>query len=104
MRFRRIFPALHLYPSDTQQNHARPAGMRGLRHKARHNALRRAIAGSASPPLLTRPKLDNFRKAAVAVGCPGPPGWAEAPTDFRLFDLEKLKQNESEAQITVIDC
>jgi hypothetical protein len=36
MRFRRIFPALDLSPSHTEQTHARRAGMAGLRHKPRH--------------------------------------------------------------------
>ena len=38
MRVYPLFPAPHLYPSDTEQTHARRAGMRGLRHKARHNS------------------------------------------------------------------
>jgi len=36
MRLWPLFPALHLYPSDTKQTHARRAGMQGLRHKPRH--------------------------------------------------------------------
>jgi hypothetical protein len=36
MRVRRIFPALHLYPSDSERNLPTGAGMEGLRHKSRH--------------------------------------------------------------------
>src|SRR5260370_4496123 len=36
MRFRRIYRARCVYPSDTEQTHARRAGMAGLRHKSRH--------------------------------------------------------------------
>ena len=37
MRFRRVFPALHLYPSDTTRTLPTRAGMRWLRHKSRHS-------------------------------------------------------------------
>jgi hypothetical protein len=36
MRARRIFAAPRVYPSDNTGQHPRRAGMRGLRHKARH--------------------------------------------------------------------
>ena len=36
MRVCSLFPALHLYPSDTTREHPRRAGIEGLRHKLRH--------------------------------------------------------------------
>jgi hypothetical protein len=36
MRLWALFPALHLYRSDSARQHARRVGMRGLRHKPRH--------------------------------------------------------------------
>lgn len=36
MRVRRIFTALHVYPSDSARHSRIGAGMGGLRHKARH--------------------------------------------------------------------
>jgi len=38
MRVCPVFPALHLYPSDSTRQHPRRAGMRGLRHKSRHKS------------------------------------------------------------------
>jgi hypothetical protein len=39
MRIRRIVSALCLYPSDTLREHARRAGIEGLRHKLRHKTV-----------------------------------------------------------------
>jgi hypothetical protein len=39
MRARRMFPAPHLYPSDSTRQGPRRAGMRGLGHKSRHKIL-----------------------------------------------------------------
>jgi hypothetical protein len=36
MRVCPLFPAPHLYPSDSTRQHPRRAGIRGLRHKLRH--------------------------------------------------------------------
>ena len=53
MRVRRIFPALHLYPSDTERILPTPAGMARLRHKPRHKHTLRATgyrSGQKPPP------------------------------------------------------
>ena len=38
MRLWRMFPALHVYPSDTLRQGQIPVGMGGLRHKSRHKS------------------------------------------------------------------
>jgi hypothetical protein len=52
MRHWSLFPALHLYPSDTEQTYVRRVGMRGLRHKSRHKfsrCVRQPIQAAAQP-------------------------------------------------------
>ena len=94
IRFRRIFPALHLCPSDTQQTHARRAGILGLRHKPRHNRIAVRHRHFEARPLQRSNglKLDNSRKPNLAPACCPTGVSPNATTDFRLFDLEKLKR------------
>jgi hypothetical protein len=76
IRFRNVFPALHLYPSDTVQQYPIPVGMRGLRHKPRHNRSQVGTAILRGISTLSGPRQ----------------GSPNAPTDFRLFDLEKIRK------------
>ena len=64
MRFRYIFPILHLYPSDTVQEYSIPAGMPGLRHKSRHKSDCPRELSRGYPPLrhMDAPARARFRK------------------------------------------
>src|SRR5712692_8935093 len=58
MRVCPLFPALHLYQSDSLRQPPRGAGMRGLRHKPRHNAQANSEreAGSGNCPVRPHPQ------------------------------------------------
>jgi hypothetical protein len=88
-----IFPALHLYLSDTVKEYPIPVGMRGLRHKPRHNRSRISALQhfEANPSnAASCPTLDNSLKLKLAPACCPTQGLSpNATTDFRLSDLEK---------------
>ena len=96
IRFSRIFPALHLCPSDTQQTHARRAGMLGLRHKPRHNRIAVRLRHFEARPLQRSNglKLDNSRKPNLAPGMlSNPRGVAEGSDRFPSVRFgKKLKR------------
>jgi len=78
-----IFPAPHLYPSDTEETHAKRAGMGRLRHKLRHKQA-----------TFARPKLDTWvetDRSRVRRRCPQARGTQKAVTHFRRFDIRKNK-------------
>ena len=74
MRVRRIFAALHLYPSDSDLQRPRRAGMRGLRHMSRHKTVRpelesRHVRGNP-PPLRSSAPLAKSTSGEFAFASP----------------------------------
>jgi hypothetical protein len=68
MRVCPLFPALHLYLSDTEQTHPRRVRMRGLRHKPRHK-FRAPFAGTPSREA-EHPALTQLQRVCACAKCP----------------------------------
>jgi hypothetical protein len=67
MRVRRILPALHMYPSDSERNLPTGVGMGGLRHKSRHKIPRREVSRCpGDPPKGTSAELSGGEPTPVA--------------------------------------